>query len=209
MRVQCRPVVCSVLQQVVAQRVEAGMGVVRRPTESAAKRVDERSKATIRFDNEVRAIERAPLRPRRRRNRCGDRSRCEVTHCNRVAAHHEDAASIVPCPKFFLWLRQRVGHEVECDISLAPDLEQQFSPSPLDPRGDGVVGMTVGSNPIHGSACPRGVLPAGRAASLFYRAPSVSTGRPAARHSGKPSSSRLALNPCLRNSATASKARTQ
>jgi hypothetical protein len=154
MRVQCRPVVCSVLQQVMAQRVEAGMGVVRRPTESATKRVGERSKATIPFDDQVRAIECAPLRARRRRNRCGDRSRCEVAHCNRVAAHHKDAASIAPCPKLSLWLRQRVRHEVECDISLTRDPDQQFSPSPLDPRGNGVIGMTVGGNPIHGSACP-------------------------------------------------------
>src|SRR5215469_15671032 len=99
-RIQRRPVTSSVLQEVVAKRIEGRVRVVRRPTESTAECVPEGLNSTISPDDEVRAIARPALRPRGRGNGCGDRRHREVAHRNRVATHHEDAAEIVPWPEF-------------------------------------------------------------------------------------------------------------
>src|SRR4029077_10522325 len=62
-RIQCPPVLGAISQKMVTQRVEGGVGVLRRPPESTAKRVGKRSKATIGLYDQVGTIECAALRP--------------------------------------------------------------------------------------------------------------------------------------------------
>src|SRR5215471_9417023 len=79
-RIQRRAVRRSITQEVMTKRVKGRMRVVRRPTQSPAKCVRKCVEATVRLDDEVRAVQRLLLRPGCRGNRRGDWRYCEVAH---------------------------------------------------------------------------------------------------------------------------------